>query len=83
MPAARRRHGGLGSLHADLRAVGQHVVHRRAGDGLVHDLAQLLGRRVAADGEADADRPVAVADLVGDAEDAAQVDVTPNGGLYA
>src|SRR5580765_7809934 len=55
--------------------VGEHIEHRRARAGLFDDLAQLLGGRVAGNREADADALVAVADLVGQPQEAPQIDV--------
>ena len=52
-----------------------------AGARLLDDLAQLLRRRVALDGEGDANALVAVADLSREAEDAAQVHVAFDRGL--
>src|SRR6185312_5918993 len=68
-------------VDADRHAVGQHVVHGGPGHGLLHQLAQRLGRRVAAYPEADPDLAEAVADLVRQAEDPAQVDVALHPGL--
>jgi hypothetical protein len=56
-------------------AIGDHVEHRRAGARLFDDFAQLVYRRVARDLEVRADLLVAVPDVVGQAENAAQVDV--------
>src|SRR5512138_2074055 len=61
-------------LHRD--AVGEDVVHGGSRPRLVDDGAQLLVGRVALDAEADSHRLVAVAHLVGDPQDPAQVDVT-------
>src|SRR5262249_30159186 len=65
---------------ADGHAVGQYVEHGGTVPGLLHDGAQLLGI-VTADGEADPDLLVPVADLVGQAEDPEQVDVALDGRL--
>ena len=76
--------GGAGSAGVDVdgdgHAVGDDVVDGRALPRLLDDPAQLLGV-VAAHLEADPDALVAVADLVGQAEDAEQVDVTLDGRL--
>ena len=63
----------------DRHAVGEHVVDGRALARLLDDLAQLLGV-VALHVEGDLDLLVAVADLLGQAEDAEQVDVALDGG---
>src|SRR5215475_946942 len=63
-------------------AVGEHVVHGRPGAGTLDQIAQHVIRCVALDLEADPDPLVAVPDLVGQAEDAEQVDVTLDGGLH-
>src|SRR4051812_26139742 len=62
-------------VDGDRHAVGDHVEHRGARAGARDDLTQLLRRRVALDAERDADVLEAVADLVGDAEAAADVHV--------
>ena len=55
--------------------MGQHVVDGGPVHGLLHELTELGGRRVAAHAEADPDLAEPVADLVGQAEDPSQVDV--------
>src|SRR5499427_642654 len=65
----------------DRHAAGQHVIDGRPGHGLLDEPAQLLGRRVAAHPEADPDLLEAVADLVGQAEDPAEVDVSLDPGF--
>src|SRR5262245_66301883 len=60
--------------------LGEHVVDGRASPGLLHQAAQHLRRRVAGDLEADPDALVAVPYLVGQPEDAQQVDVTLHAG---
>ena len=68
-----------GDVDLDRHAVGQHVEHCRASLRLLDQLGQLLGRAVAGDGEVHPDPLEPVAHLVGDAEDAAQVDVALDG----
>jgi hypothetical protein len=60
--------------------VGDDVVDRRAGSGLVQELAQVLGRRVTSDGEARGDLLIAVADLGVQPEGAVEVDVAGDRG---
>src|SRR5215813_7935132 len=63
-------------------AVGEHVVYGRPGARTLDQIAQHVIRCVALDLEADPDPLVAVPDLVGQAENAEQVDVTLDGGLH-
>src|SRR5262245_46916885 len=81
-PAGEAVGGGSAGvdLDGDGHSVGDDVVDGRALAGLLDDLAQLLGV-VAAQLEADLDLLVTVADLVGEAQDAEQVDVTFDRGL--
>src|SRR5262245_5278066 len=64
----------------DRDAVGEHVVDGRAGPGLLDQAAQDLVRGVAGEPEGNPDLLVAVAHLVGEAQDAEQVDVTLHSG---
>ena len=57
----------------------EHVVDRRAAAGLLDQRGAALRRGVALDVEVHPDLPVAVADLVGQPEDAEQVDVALDG----
>src|SRR3954449_10242020 len=70
--------GGV-DLYGDRRAVGDDVEHSGAGLGLLDDLAQLLGRRIALDVERHPDLLVAVADIGIESEDAVEVDVAFDG----
>src|SRR5215218_7248415 len=63
-------------IDADRHRVREHVVDGGSDAGLLHELAQLLGGRIALDGETHADLLVATADLAVEAEDALHVDVT-------
>jgi len=64
-------HAGSAGVDGDRHrhGVGDHVVDRRAGPGLLDELGQLLGGGVALDREAHGDALVAVADLVVETED--------------
>src|SRR5688572_2315779 len=62
-------------VDCDRDALGDHVEHGGTGACLGDDLGELLGRGVALDVEAQAHALVAVADLVGETEDAAQIHV--------
>src|SRR4029079_8558919 len=74
---SRRERAGSGAFgcDGDGNAARDDVEHGGAFARLRDEIAELLGRRVGVDVEGDADVLVAVAHLVGDAEDAAQVDV--------
>ena len=67
-------------LDGDGHLVGDDVVDRRAGSGLVQELAQLLGRGVALDREAHRDLLVAIAHGGVEPEDAVEVDVAADRG---
>src|SRR6185312_6900081 len=71
------------SLDADRnrQAVGEAVEHGRAGFRLHDDFFELLGRSVAFDREGNFDALVAVANLVRETEDAAQIDIAFDGRL--
>jgi hypothetical protein len=70
-----------GHVDGDRHAVSQHVVDGGPVHGLLYELAELGGRRVAAHAEADPDLAEPVADLVGQAENSPQVDVALDSGL--
>src|SRR5215510_10800030 len=71
--------GGV-DFDGDGDPIGDDVVEGRAGAGLVHQFAQLLGGGIALDGEPDGDLLIAVAHGGVEAEDAVQVDVAGDGG---
>src|SRR4029077_7108158 len=66
----------------DRDTVGEYVEDRGAVARLLNDLAQLLWRGVARDIEADADTLVAIAHLVRQPQDAAEVDVAFDARLH-
>src|SRR4030095_1867433 len=63
-------------------AVGKHIEDRRPCARLLDDLAQLLRRSVACDSDVDSDAFVPVADRVGQAQDAPQIDVAFDARLH-
>ena len=73
----------VSALHRDFDrdAVGDDVVHGRAGARLFDDLAQLLGGSVAFDLERDAHVLIAVTHGLREAENAEQVDIALDGGF--
>jgi hypothetical protein len=72
---------GGGYVDGDGHAVGDHVVNGGALLGSLHDLAELVLRRVAGHAERHADALEPVAGLVVDAERAAHVHVAGEGRL--
>src|SRR5664279_1276142 len=77
--AAESGRGRGADVDHHVGAVDQHVVHGRPLTGLLDQRGEFLGGGVALDLEADPNLPVAVADGVGQPENAQQVDVALDG----